>query len=234
MPIDLAPVEKNWVLFEHDGALHCLYRLDPLTVFVRDGERSWRLVRREENGWSAAFENVLSNSANLIPFMGGYLGFWHSIVDHRYVQGALLLDGSLQIRYSTGVLLDGEGVRHGYKPGVIYVSALVQHRGHILAFFGEADAHCGVAILDAALLEAELLRNPFAATDAVKIRLAGTRMGDLFRTMIAVQGLRKNGREPTIYMYVDDSRLVTPIGFFGIPNLTVRVARSPASAKRSP
>lgn len=230
LPIDLAPVEKNWVLFEHDGALHCLYRLDPLTVFVREGEGSWRLLRREENGWAAVFENVLSNSTNLIPFMGGYLGFWHSIIDHRYVQGALLLDGSLQIRYTTGVLLDGGRVRHGHKPGVIYVSALVRDGGHILAFYGEGDAHCSVAILDAPRLEAELLRNPFAPTDAVKIRLAGTRMGDLFRTMIALQGLRQNGRQPTIYMYVDDLRLATPIGFFGIPKLAIRAVCSSGSA----
>ena len=221
-PLELTPVEKNWVLFEHDGTLHCVYRLDPLTILVRDENRSWRLLRQEENGWSSSFENMLSNSVNLIPFMDGYLGFWHSIVDGRYVQGAVLLGSDLTIRYGTGVLLDGGTVTHGYKPGVLYVSAIVRQGARVLVFYGEADAHCGVAIIDAAEMEAELRRNPFTPFETVRIRLACGRMRDLFDAMISLQVLSRDRGRPRIQVYIDDPRLAIPIGFFGIPNLAVR------------
>src|SRR5262249_944276 len=52
LPTNLAPVEKNWVLFVHGGRLHCLYKLDPLTIFVRTAPGTWDLVKEEENGWS--------------------------------------------------------------------------------------------------------------------------------------------------------------------------------------
>jgi predicted GH43/DUF377 family glycosyl hydrolase len=231
VPLELAPVEKNWILFEHAGALHCIYRLDPLTILVRDEHRSWRVLRQEDNGWSIAFENMLSNSANLIPFMDGYLGFWHSIVEQRYVQGAVLLGSDLQIRYRTGVLLDGSAITHGYKAGVLYVSALVRDGGRVLVFYGEADAHCGVAIFDAAELEAELRGSPFTRTEVVRTRFAGGRMRDLFDVMIALQALSRERGEVQIQVYVDDPRLAIPIGFFGIPNLAVRNASLHGNAR---
>jgi hypothetical protein len=161
LPTETTRIEKNWVLFDHGGELHCLYRLDPLTIFARGRNGTWRLVKRVDNGWSASFAGMLSNSANLVPFAGGHLGFWHSIVDGRYVQGAMLLDENLDIACATGALLDGHDAVRGYKPGVLYVSALVVHAGRVLAFYGEGDAHSGVATFDAAELEAELRRRPF-------------------------------------------------------------------------
>ncbi len=162
LPVAIDRVEKNWVLFERGGTIHCLYRLDPLTIFARKRRGSWTLVRREPSGWSGELEGGLSNSTNLIPFMDGFLGFWHTRLHGRYVQGAFLLDADLRLRFRTGVLLDGADVREGFKPGVLYVSALVEHRGTILAFYGEGDAHTSVAIFDARELEDELRRSPSA------------------------------------------------------------------------
>lgn len=188
LPIRVARVEKNWVLFEHEGALHCLYKLDPLTIFVRHPGRPWTLVKEEDNGWAAELERGLSNSTNLIPFDEGYLGFWHTIANDRYLQGAFLLDAGLTIRARTGTLLDGGDVREGYKPGVLYVSALIEDRGRILAFYGEGDAHTGVAVFDRQELAQELRRSRFQPADSLRVRFDGTTLSDAFR---AIQGLRE-------------------------------------------
>ncbi len=222
LPLPIAPVEKNWVLFEHDGALHCLYQLDPLTIFARRTDGAWVLVKREENGWGDDFTSTLSNSANLIRFMDGYLGFWHSIVAGRYVQGALLLDRELTIRYRTDALLDGERVRSGHKPGALYVTALLERSESILAFYGEGDAHTSVAHFDAAELEAELRSHPFRPDPTLKVRLAVRRMGDLYRGMIALQRLSRELGEPRIRLYVDNPRLAPAIAMFGVPKVRLR------------
>jgi predicted GH43/DUF377 family glycosyl hydrolase len=222
LPLAMAPIEKNWVLFEHDGALHCLYQLDPLTVLVRRRDGVWRLVKREDNGWADGFRMPLSNSANLIPFMDGYLGFWHSVVERRYVQGALLLDRDFRLRFRTGILLDGGMVTAGYKPGVLYVSALVEHERSILAFYGEGDAHTSVAIFDASELAAELRRHPFVAADAMRLRYSGVSLGDLYRAMTRLQQISRERGAPHLWLHLDDSRLAPIVSRFGIRNLSVR------------
>jgi len=160
LPLPLRRVEKNWVLFEHDGALHCLYQLDPLLILRRRRAGRWVVVRERWTGLQDGHDHLLSNSTNLIPFRGGYLGFWHTAVHRRYVQGAFLLDADLELVARTGVLLDGADVIDGWKPGVLYVSALVEYAGQVLAFYGEGDAHAGVAVFAAAALAAELERSP--------------------------------------------------------------------------
>jgi predicted GH43/DUF377 family glycosyl hydrolase len=200
LPIETMPVEKNWVLFDVDGVLHCLYRLDPLTIFARE-RGAWRLVRRSDNGWSSEFRGMLSNSANLVPFGDGHLGFWHSIVDGRYVQGAMTLTRDLEIGTTTGVLLDGRDASPGQKPGVLYVSALVVRDGRVLAFYGEGDAHCGAASIDATALAEELARHPFAIREPVTVRLAPASMGELFHAMVALDDMTRRG--PPRPLWVD-------------------------------
>jgi len=223
LPIALDPIEKNWVLFEHRGALHCLYKLDPLTIFARDASGRWSLVKRADNGWADGFRGPLSNSANLIPFAGGHLGFWHSIVDGRYVQGALLLGPDLELRARTGILLDGRRADRGHKPGVLYVSSLVAEGGRILAFYGEGDAHTAVAIFDAAELSAELDRRPFVpVAEPVTIRFAPTSMGHAFRAMVGFRELAERMAEPHLWLHVAHPALAEIVRRFGVPGLTVR------------
>ena len=222
LPIATAPIEKNWVLFDHDDTLHCVYQLDPLTIFARQEGGDWRLVRREHNGWADRFRNPLSNSANLIPFMDGYLGFWHSIVDRRYVQGAVLLGRDLTIQYRTPVLLDGGTIRTGFKPGVLYVSSLVEHGNNVLAFYGEGDAHTSVAIFDAAELASELRRHPFVPVAGIKLRFAGCTLGELFRALASIQSLSRERGAPHLWLHLDNPRLAPIVRRFGIPNLSVR------------
>lgn len=208
LPHRLAPVEKNWVLFERDGVLHCLYKLDPLTIFAKAENGAWRLVKETDNGWSIQLANTLSNSANLIPFDGGYLGFWHTIASGRYVQGAFLLDHDLAIQSRTGVLLDGRDVLDGFKPGVIYVSALVEDGDRILAFYGEGDAHTGVAIFDRAELADELRRSPFHAVDAIRIRFEGDSLSDVFRAIHALRVFSEQRQHPRIRLDVPAAHLL--------------------------
>jgi hypothetical protein len=226
LPIEMGRVEKNWVLFEKGGALYCIYKLDPLTIFARTPDGPWQLVKEdEESGWAAELENTLSNSTNLIPYHGNYLGFWHTVLRGRYVQGAYLLGDDLEIKYRTGILLDGAEICEGHKPGVLYVSSIVQHRDRVLAFFGEGDAHTSVAIFEGDELWDELVRSPFRAMDAAQIRYEGTSTGDLFRAMRALQEFSAGRNHPPIRLYVGDLRLRPMIEFFKIPNLVVYAQR---------
>jgi len=221
LPTEPTPIEKNWVLFEHGGELHCLYRLDPLTIFVRASGNRWRLCKRVDNGWGASFAGMLSNSANLVPFAGGHLGFWHSIVEGRYVQGAMRLDANLDLVCATGVLLDGRDATPGHKPGVLYVSALAVHGGRVLAFYGEGDAHAGVAAFDAIALEAELRRHPFVPREPLTVRLEPATMGELYRAMAGL-GERAHGDPRPLWVHVPNRGLHEVVQRFGVRGLVVR------------
>jgi hypothetical protein len=246
LPTATTPIEKNWVLFEHGGELHCLYRLDPLTIFVRARGGRWRLRKRVDNGWGASFTGMLSNSANLVPFAGGHLGFWHSIVDDRravqrsssplgggaqgalrgdhpprYVQGAMLLDANLDLACATGALLDGRDAAPGHKPGVLYVSSLVVRDGRVLAFYGEGDAHAGVASFDARALEATLGRHPFVPREPITVRLAPASMGELYHAMVDLDERARDDPRP-LWVHVPDERLHDIVRRFGVRGLTLR------------
>ena len=221
LPADTTPIEKNWVLFDQGGELHCLYRLDPLTIFVRARDGRWRLRKRVDNGWGASFAGMLSNSANLVPFAGGHLGFWHSIVDGRYVQGAMLLDANLDLACATGALLDGRDATPGYKRGVLYVSSLVVHGGRVLAFYGEGDAHTGVAEFDAAALEAELRRHPFVPREPLTVRLDPASMGELYRAMVDLDERARDDPRP-LWVHVPNRGLHEVVRRFGVRGLAVR------------
>ena len=221
LPLPLSRVEKNWVLFEHDGELHCLYQLDPLTILVRGARGRWRVRKRVHNGWADRFPGVLSNSANLVPFDGGYLGFWHTRLEERYVQGALLLDQRLDLAFATGILLDGRDAAPGFKAGVLYVSSLVVHGGRVLAFYGEGDAHTGVATFDAAELARVLRRHPFERGRARAVRLEPRTMGELFHAMARLGDLASRSPE-AVWAHVPDARLHEVVRRFAVPGLSVR------------
>jgi len=222
LPIATMAVEKNWVLFVHEDALHCLYRLDPLTVFARDVRGRWRLRKRVDNGWGDRYPGMLSNSANLVPFEGGHLGFWHSVVDGRYVQGAMLLDDRLDLACATGVLLDGHDAAPGHKRGVLYVSSLVVHGDRVLAFYGEGDAHCGVAAFDARMLAAALRRSGFVPADPITVHLAPGTMGQLFDAMVRLGDLAACGEPRPLWVHANDRELHPVVRRFGVRGLTLR------------
>lgn len=141
LPRLLTPVEKNWVGFVHAGRLHLVYSLDPLIIYRAAGDR-WSLVRHAPTGWARALGKAPRNSAHLLPYAGGYLGWWHLIFDRSYVTGAYWLDTALQLRARTGILFDGQQVEDGHKPGVLYLSSVIDAGdGTWRLFFGEGDAY---------------------------------------------------------------------------------------------
>jgi len=221
LPRALADVEKNWVLFAHEGELHCLYHLDPLAIYARGADGQWRSRKRIDTGLADFHGGIVSNSANLVPFAGGHLGFWHTRVDGRYVQGALRLDDRLDLVSVSGVLLDGREAAPGYKPGVLYVSALVVRGGQVLVFYGEGDAHAGVACFDAAELEAELARRGYAPHLPITVRLDPASMGELFEAMAGLDGRARDGTRP-LWVHAPNAALHPIIRRFGVRGLTVR------------
>jgi hypothetical protein len=189
---------------------------------VRDGAGGWRVMKRLHNGWGDRFRNMLSNSANLIPFRGGHLGFWHSIVDRRYVQGAMWLDERLDLARATGVLIDGGDIVRGHKPGVLYTSALVEHAGRVLAFHGEADEPVGVTLFDADELAAELARHPFEPAEPLVRDLSVGSMGDLFRTMDDLRASRAAPGSPPVWLRTPNRELRDLVRRFAVPSVSAR------------
>jgi predicted GH43/DUF377 family glycosyl hydrolase len=222
LPVPLGKVEKNWVLFEHENALHCLYSLDPLTIFRRGPHGGWHLVLSEANGWRDELQESLSNSTNLIPFMGGYLGFWHTRIENDYVQGAFLLGQDLRLKYRTPTILDSSQASPGYRPGTLYVSGLVQHERRILAFYGEGDAHTSVAIMEADELADMLRQYPFKGHKGIYIGLDALFMGELYRKMLKLQLLADENQDKRLWLKLDNPGFASIVEQFGIPQLVLR------------
>lgn len=224
LPIQLKGVEKNWVLFEHNESLHCIYELDPLTIFRKESAGEWMLVVEEDNGWSKDFPFYLSNSANLIPFESGYLGFWHTIKYGSYVQGAYWLDHNLKLQYKTEVLVDGSCIKTGPKPGVIYITSILQRADEILLFYGKADSDTAVMRLKANELWQILKHSPFIFESDKKIRIqfVGTNLSGIFKAMQALENLQRAMPENTLLLYVDSSELLKLAKSLAIEGVGVR------------
>lgn len=148
IPTPRMNVEKNWVLASDGDDLFCVYSLDPLIVWRRVRQGIWKLVQHYQTGLTRSFGKPLHNSTHLVPFDGGYLGFWHYILDRSYVTGAYWLNTDWQLLKRTPILIDGSWVQDDvFKRGVVYVSHAEVLKEHVRLYYGEGDAHCGVATL---------------------------------------------------------------------------------------
>lgn len=161
LPVPFQPVEKNWVLATDGDDLFCVYSLDPLIVCRRTADGTWALVHKHETGMTKAFGKPLHNSTHLVPFDDGYLGFWHYILDRSYVTGAYWLDRHFRFCRRTPILIDGSWVQEDvYKRGVCYISSAKIRNEQVTLFYGEGDAHSGVATFPA-----ESLRDAFRVNE---------------------------------------------------------------------
>ena len=210
LPIGLKTVEKNWVLFEHQNQLHCIYALDPLTIFRRESNGQWVLIIEEDNGWSGDFPFYLSNSVNLIPFHSGYLGFWHSIEYGAYVHGAYWLDQKLRLQYKTDVLIDGAIIQDGPKPGVIYITSVIEKEDTLLLFYGKADSDTAVMRLQSSELWNQLQQSAckFESDKKIRIQFQGSNLSDLFRAMQSLEKLSQSMPAHTLLLYVESADLL--------------------------
>jgi len=104
---------------------------------------------------------------------------------------------------------------------VLYVSALVDRDGEVLAFYGEGDAHTGVAVFDRRELAEELRRSPFERMDSIRLRLEGTSIGDAFRGMQALREFSERRQHPRIRIVVTAPQLRATIEHLALPNMIV-------------
>lgn len=164
LPLVTQPVEKNWVLLPdqvHD-ALRLVYALDPLLIYTRQ-PTGWVRTTWQPTDWTRALGKPPRNSCHLIPFAAptgepGWLGWWHTLIDRTYVQGAYWLDGACTLRARTGILFNGQAVHDGFKPGCLYLSSQVDVPAEtsVALYFGEGDAYTAWTSVSYAALHAVL------------------------------------------------------------------------------
>lgn len=148
--LPLRPVEKNWMLLACGADLYTVYSLDPLILFQRrpnPDTPGWVRHSATSTHWTARIGQPPRLSTHLLPFEGGFLGWWHIVFDGAYAHGAYYLDQELRLSARTGILFDGAWVRSGFKPGVLYVTSQLDDQDGILLFYGEGDAHSGMTRL---------------------------------------------------------------------------------------
>lgn len=61
LPVKMNRFEKNWLLWEWNGELYCIYNIDPLVIFKLEGF-SWRILKNEENGIGHYIKTQLSGA----------------------------------------------------------------------------------------------------------------------------------------------------------------------------
>ncbi len=158
--------EKNWAMFSHGNRLLCIYTVDPYVVFAVDlatGETetvidagSLPLKVRFRSGFG------LFNSTNPIPWdEQHYLSFFHTYMpssmpgvrNRLYLQYAMLIDRRtlLPVAITPDPVLAGGG-EEGVHPGVHYTMSLAKRGGDLCTFYGEADTHTGLVVVDGAAL----------------------------------------------------------------------------------
>ena len=163
LPRLLDPVEKNWVLLTRHDDLYLVYSLDPLVIYRRLVPGQWHLAVYQETDWTRRTGKPPRNSTHLLPFDGGWLGWWHLIFDGSYVTGAYWLDEKLTLQARTGILFDGQDVREGYKPGVLYLSSYVREDAdHLRLFWGEADTWSSSQVVEVQWVRDRLTGGPHA------------------------------------------------------------------------
>jgi hypothetical protein len=76
-----APSEKNWILFEHENEVYCLYSLSPLKILKRVDSSSWRF--EDHYVEATGFNNKFHNGSTMFTKDGYLYGFGHMIVNGR-------------------------------------------------------------------------------------------------------------------------------------------------------
>ncbi len=154
--------EKNWVFFEHDGALHCLYQDDPSHRVIRlDGDKVTAEWDIEAPKW---FWGQIRGGASPIPFgEGKFLHIFHSslpteIAPHyvRYYAGAYVFEAKPPFRITgitpkpivAGSEADGHGYdpryAEGWKPFIPFPCGVVDDGDDLLVSMGVNDWQCAV------------------------------------------------------------------------------------------
>ncbi len=195
LPIKMNRFEKNWLLWEWNGELYCIYSIDPLVIFKLEGW-SWKLLKNEENGIAHFIREQLPNagyiSVSAITPLDEtrMLAFWHTIHDGIYKQGIFVLDMStLDVTCLTEPVLQGGGLK-GYKPEALYVSGLVVAGDKLEVWCGEADANTCMIEIGMKDVHDLIAKYPYKKITPKKILFRDNGLGDFICAAHALTGLR--------------------------------------------
>lgn len=94
---DMSSVEKNWVMWESDGNLFCIYSTSPKTVILKlTADRAELVAEYEGPRWSYG---AIRGGTTPVPYKGALLRFFHSALDsdlppyrRRYFVGAMTME----------------------------------------------------------------------------------------------------------------------------------------------
>jgi predicted GH43/DUF377 family glycosyl hydrolase len=157
--------EKNWVFFEHDHAIHCVYADSPKHIVLRlEGEKVVQIYESPGASWHFGPMRGGTNPVRMAD--GNFLAIFHSSVPSelppayvRYYGAAMTFAGKppfepLQISTKpimVGSEVDGHQVdpRYvaGWKPFVTFPAGLVEDGDGWLCSIGVNDWQCAVARL---------------------------------------------------------------------------------------
>ena len=150
-------IEKNWVFFEHDGQLMCVYSCDieQVVIEVRK-DRIWNVMRSEPHQWPWG----KIRGGCLIPWKGRLLRFFHSHTTegHRdkwiYNIGAVLMEDKppfKMLQISKQPIIAGDEQMNLYcrhwKQNVCFPSGVRLIDDRIYLAYGHNDSACLLASL---------------------------------------------------------------------------------------
>lgn len=124
-PVGRVP-EKNWVPFECDGALHLVYKWQPLTILDRTGAVRYRAEQRSASSWRGGTQGI--------PWRDGWLFIVHEVEQsnrrryrHRFVE--------LRPDWTTNESIAFSFTGHRIE----FAAGLSEHDDHLLVTLGVGD-----------------------------------------------------------------------------------------------
>jgi len=155
-------IHKNWVIFPEkiNGYYAILHSISPrILITFRDSlefkEGDYIKSYYSGRNWKNASWEFYVRGVGPPPIKTrlGWLIFYHAVEKFdwwKYKVGLMILDikNPEKMIYKTKEPVlqpDKEYENNGFKPGIIYVSAVVIKNGKILVYYGAADSYVGVA-----------------------------------------------------------------------------------------
>lgn len=161
---DLTAVEKNWVFFQHESSLYCIYQCSPTQkVYLNPVDQEWREVfETPAIRWPYG---PIHGGTPPLPYEGKWIRFFHSSLDNelnpqprRYYMGALLMEpeppfqtvavSKKPILYGSEVdNLTGDQRRscQQHKPQVVFPGGAIEREGGWWVSLGCNDSACVLA-----------------------------------------------------------------------------------------
>lgn len=166
----LQQTEKNWIFFEHEGKLLCLYDIPKQRIFEMNGADHTEIHRTSYNhNWKYG---IIRGGTPPIKYGDNYLSFFHSAKDvkykgqdgKQYYMGAYLFEAKPPFRplaiterpLITGEIVDDNIPRLSNKIFVVFPSGVIRKGDSHYVSFGYNDYRCRYVEITDDLLQSEL------------------------------------------------------------------------------